>query len=111
MAVFNKISSLSLSNMNIETLSPLWRGDHSNKQEKTHVCNVHVVNAFANCLIVQFSSVDFAVYSFIILISGRFYTAKLIALVMGPEGNDLDCMLFFKYLIYKPVLTVDSAGA
>lgn len=70
---------------------------------------MHVVNAFAGCLIVQFSPADFAVYSFIILISGRFYTAKLIALVMGPEGNDLDCMLFFKYLIYKPVLTVDSA--
>ncbi len=47
MATFNKISSLRLCNMNIETLSPLWRGDRRNKQEKTHVCNVHVVNA--NC--------------------------------------------------------------
>lgn len=45
MAAFNKISPLSLCNMNIETLSPLWRGDYRNKQEKTHVCNVHVVKA------------------------------------------------------------------
>lgn len=34
---------------------------------------------------------------------------SLIALVMGPKGNDFDSLLLFKNLINKPVLSVDSA--